>query len=83
MANQDRLPIREGDRGEGVIEVQRTLNAANWLEVDGEYGDATRFAVMSFQIARGLPGTGEVDQDTQNALEEERRRAAAVARNAP
>jgi peptidoglycan hydrolase-like protein with peptidoglycan-binding domain len=37
-------------------------------KVDGRWGPHTRQAVESFQQAKGLPATGELDQQTLNAL---------------
>ena len=36
--------------------------------VDGEYGPATRQALLDYQRDNGLPVTGEIDEDTLNAL---------------
>ena len=73
----DLFPLRDGDRGEGVVQLQRTLNAADWLKVDGEFGRATELAVSSFQVSAGLPATGAVDEATAEELEKARRRAVA------
>jgi peptidoglycan hydrolase-like protein with peptidoglycan-binding domain len=37
--------------------------------VDGTYGPRTQQAILDFQAAEGLPMTGEIDQETLNALE--------------
>ncbi|MER6989583.1 D-Ala-D-Ala carboxypeptidase family metallohydrolase [Saccharopolyspora hirsuta] len=72
--------LREGDSGADVTELQ--IRVAGWaadsaeqtfVGVDGKFGPATEAAVVRFQQAYGLDGTGVVDAATQeklNALED-------------
>lgn len=61
--------LTAGDRGPEVRTLQLRLNALGAdLEVDGDFGPATRAAVMAFQASRGLPPTGAVDAQTRAAL---------------
>jgi hypothetical protein len=41
------------------------------LDVDGDFGDDTEAAVLSFQTARGFPATGVVEEATWRALLED------------
>ncbi|MDO8964497.1 MAG: peptidoglycan-binding protein [Coriobacteriia bacterium] len=65
-------PIRKGDRGAAVEDVQRrllTLGAAlGAAGVDGVFLGATYSAVVSFQKERGLAEDGEVGPETWAAL---------------
>ena len=68
-------PVRQGDRGERVSQLQFLLaivgqfvNEVPSPAVDGIFGPATRQAVVSFQRYQGLPETGEADQRTWDAL---------------
>ncbi|MPZ60674.1 MAG: L,D-transpeptidase family protein [Propionibacteriales bacterium] len=58
------------DSGRKVRELQARLKQIAWFseEVTGHYGDVTRTAVTGFQLKRGIPSTGEVDQRTWNRL---------------
>jgi D-alanyl-D-alanine carboxypeptidase (penicillin-binding protein 5/6) len=64
--------LREGDNGELVEILQRTLNArmkpSPELTVDGVFGPMTRAAVVRFQRDRGLTAEGEVGTETWHAL---------------
>ena len=62
--------IREGSTGEAVEFLQRTLNAKFWLEldVDSNFGSATKQAVIDFQTSRGLGADGIVGPSTWAAL---------------
>lgn len=72
--------LREGDSGDDVKELQ--IRVAGWaadgaqqtfVAVDGEFGPGTKAAVVRFQKAYGLSGSGVVDSATQeklNALED-------------
>jgi D-alanyl-D-alanine carboxypeptidase (penicillin-binding protein 5/6) len=55
-----------------VADLQRTLNARLApkppISVDGEFGAATKAAVVEFQKANGLTETGEVRKETWQAL---------------
>ena len=61
--------LAQGDRGAAVIELQKLLNAkgAN-LVVDGDFGAATKAAVIKFQQQNGLPADGIVGSSTWAAL---------------
>lgn len=64
-----RLPLKLGDRGWAVTEVQKLLVIQGaFLIVDGEFGFITRAAVQIFQTDRGLPITGEIDRATWTEL---------------
>lgn len=62
--------LEAGDDNEQVRELQHRLLQINWFhgKITSTYGDATRLAVEGFQVKRGLPGTGEVDQATWDRL---------------
>ncbi len=58
-----------GDRGPEVRALQRKLNQLGAdLDEDGDFGPATRAAVIAFQAARGLPSTGVVGPQTKSVL---------------
>ncbi len=65
-------PLRVGENGAAVEALQRTLNArldpSPALDVDGDYGEATRAAVARFQKANNLPANGVADPATRKAL---------------
>ena len=69
-AEDDRL--REGAFGELVESLQRTLNdrldPSPKLAIDGDFGPATRAAVVRFQRENSLDETGEVTSATWGAL---------------
>jgi serine-type D-Ala-D-Ala carboxypeptidase (penicillin-binding protein 5/6) len=64
--------LRPGDNGAAVEDLQRRLNAkldpSPAIDVDGDYGDATRAAVVRFQRTRGLEPSGIADGRTRRAL---------------
>jgi D-alanyl-D-alanine carboxypeptidase (penicillin-binding protein 5/6) len=64
--------LRPGDNGAAVEDLQRRLNArldsTPALDVDGDYGEATRTAVARFQRSRGLEATGIADLRTRREL---------------
>ena len=67
--------IRVGDRGEKVSQLQYMLSVvAQFIQqvpsvtVDGVFGPNTRTAVLAFQRWRGLPQSGEVDENTWDAI---------------
>ncbi len=64
--------LKAGDHGPAVEVLQRTLNArmepSPGLDVDGDFGDGTRAALIRFQRSKRLPTTGEADPATREAL---------------
>ncbi len=64
--------LKSGDQGAAVEDLQRRLNArlapSPELDIDGDYGDATRAAVVRFQRAQGVASTGIADAPTRLAL---------------
>lgn len=62
--------LKQGDDNEKVRDLQHRLLQLEWFEgkITSTYGDATRLAVEGFQTKRGLPATGEVDQQTWDTL---------------
>ncbi|WP_165250896.1 peptidoglycan-binding protein [Paludisphaera soli] len=69
-------PLKPGDGGAAVEDLQRRLNRAlepsPGLDDDGDYGDATRAAVARFQRSKGIAPTGTADAETRRALGTER-----------
>jgi peptidoglycan hydrolase-like protein with peptidoglycan-binding domain len=62
-------PLRQGDRGLAVIELQKLLQAQGAvLMIDGIFDAATKAAVIIFQQNQKLQATGEVDTVTWIAL---------------
>lgn len=63
--------LRMGDKGFEVEALQRRLVDLQYAvgTVDGKFGRTTRMAVIALQLDRGLPGTGEVDAATREALQ--------------
>jgi len=69
----DVLPLRSGDAGDAVRDLQQRLTALGLdssIEPRGSYGPATATAVEAFQRQRGLPISGECDTPTWTALVE-------------
>ena len=64
--------LKPGDNGPAVEGLQRSLNArlapSPGLDVDGDFGDGTRAALVRFQRSEGLPPTGLADPATREAL---------------
>ncbi len=70
-------PIRRGDRGEDVLDLQTYLNRISdvypdipKLNVDGVFGAGTEEAVLEYQRIFGLPQTGVVAAVTWNSIAE-------------
>lgn len=73
-------PIRRGDRGPAVIEINQILAELDLLTGGAdEYDDATERAVRSFQQTRGLSVDGLVGDETWRALDAARWRLGARA----
>ncbi|MEO0826401.1 MAG: peptidoglycan-binding protein [Cyanobacteria bacterium J06635_15] len=61
--------IKEGSRGKAVKQVQRLLVYQGYvLEIDGEFGQETRLAVLQFQTTHNLSADGIVGTTTMRAL---------------
>ncbi len=71
LVSQSLVGLRQGSVGADVATVQRALIAAG-ISVpggaDGNYGPATRAAVVRFQSRKGLAQSGEIDTATAGAL---------------
>jgi N-acetylmuramoyl-L-alanine amidase len=65
-------PLRDADDG-GLTGVQARLSNLGYAPgaVDGDLGPKTLLALQAFQQAHGLESTGELDDATLSALEEE------------
>jgi hypothetical protein len=59
-----RRTLKMGDQGEDVKSLQAKLG----LLADGDFGPATKAAVVKFQLSKGLQGDGIAGQQTQTAL---------------
>lgn len=67
-ASQD-LPLRDGDHGEAVRDLQRRLVSLGLTPgLDGMFCEHTVTAVAAFQASRGLLDSGICDQATWNAV---------------
>ncbi len=69
--NQLPRELTQGASGELVEALQRTIRKhlpASRLSVDGDFGPATRQAVIAFQRIQNLPPTGIVTAETWKAL---------------
>lgn len=65
------VPVRLGDRGDKVRQIQQAMTDAGITVrggVDGVFGSGTQAAVRDFQRRAGLPVTGEVDSATHAAM---------------
>ena len=61
--------LRLGSKGAGVRDVQAMLVLSGYkVVIDGDFGKATKDAVIAFQKANGLSGDGIVGPKTQLAL---------------
>jgi hypothetical protein len=61
--------IGEGTRGRKTRRVQEWLSIHGFrTAIDDDFGPATKRALQSFQRARGLSDTGQLDENTWNAL---------------
>jgi len=71
-AHEENLPLRVGDVGTAVADLQVRLAELGFVSDDpaGTFGEATGRAVASFQIERGLTGDGTCDEHTWSAVVE-------------
>jgi peptidoglycan hydrolase-like protein with peptidoglycan-binding domain len=62
--------LRTGSRGEEVKTLQSRLMTLGYYsdEIDGQFGGATKAAVMEFQLANGLEADGLVGSETAAVL---------------
>ncbi|HAQ02779.1 TPA: hypothetical protein DEP30_02970 [Candidatus Nomurabacteria bacterium] len=62
--------MKNGSKGNEVIELQKLLNASgyNCGEADGFFGPKTKGAVIKFQLANSLKGDGLVGPATRATL---------------
>lgn len=67
---RDTNAAQMGDSGDHIKAVQQQLSDKGYQvgKVDGDFGTATRGAVVTFQVDNGLPATGEIDAATRAAL---------------
>ncbi|MFE7359319.1 peptidoglycan-binding protein [Streptomyces sp. NPDC057543] len=63
--------LKQGDSGDGVKRLQRSLTAAlgSTVGIDGSFGPATATAVRTYQTSRGLTADGIVGPGTWAALQ--------------
>ncbi len=63
-------PLHNGSRGEEVRSLQSRLKDLGYYmgEVDGQFGEGTREAVVAFQRNNGLEADGLAGEETQKAL---------------
>ena len=64
------IVLTVGSKGEEVKSAQQRLIELNYLKgsADGSFGNMTASAVKDYQIAAGLPVTGEIDATTMNSI---------------
>ena len=62
--------LRTGSRGQEVKDLQSRLYQLGYYsdEIDGQFGSATKAAVIEFQKANGLEADGMVDSETKAVL---------------
>ena len=63
VPRNDPQTLRMGDDGDAVAELQSDLAACGYFErnITGIFGATTEIAVRLFEIANGMPSTGEAD----------------------
>lgn len=66
----DTNAARYGDNGPQIAAAQQQLIDKGYTlgDADGDFGSATRAAVLAFQADNGLPTTGEIDAATRATL---------------
>lgn len=62
--------LRRGSQGQAVTDLQSRLKTLGYYhgEIDGQYGDETWDAVMTFQAQNNLEADGVVGEDTKALL---------------
>jgi peptidoglycan hydrolase-like protein with peptidoglycan-binding domain len=70
MEQQREQSGQQGMSQEQIREAQRHLKEAGFDPgpIDGQFGERTRAALREFQKARGLPQTGQLDEETRQQL---------------
>lgn len=64
-----RQTVRNGDKGDEVMRVQRRLKQLKYLwNADGAFGDTTERSLLYFQKKNGLDQNGIADEATQRVL---------------
>lgn len=65
-----RIPMRPGDTGENVRQLQGILRLAGYYEgeLDGSYGPKTTKSVTAFQVSNGLEADGKAGPKTLEVL---------------
>jgi lipoprotein-anchoring transpeptidase ErfK/SrfK len=73
VVNDPNQPVPAEERGAGILRTQIMLSKAGFspAAIDGEAGDNLRRAVAGFQQSRGFIATGELDEPTWKALNED------------
>jgi hypothetical protein len=67
--SHDFAMVARGQKGDLVVWAQRHLQAAGAdIAADGDFGPGTQAAVKSFQTAKGLDASGQIDTATWRAL---------------
>ena len=62
-------PLKKADSGASVVVLQAKLvTNGSELVLDGNFDDAVELAVKAFQLEKGLPDSGEVDEATWTLL---------------
>lgn len=65
----DKLILKPKDKGEDVIRIQTRLKVYGYnINIDGDYGAGTVYAVMNFQHTNNLEISGTVSGETLDAL---------------
>lgn len=65
--------LRQGMRGDDVLQIQAKLKEFGYLEAaDGTFDEATRLAVLNFQLDAGLDPDGVIGDRTREALREQK-----------
>ncbi len=62
--------LQQGDSGSAVKSLQRAMNELGFLTggIDGNFGEATKLAVIQFQMKNEYPATGIMDANVQAFL---------------